>query len=262
MAVLSGMRPDLMPHFRAALLSLPGPDPSLRMPVSRRMAAIFRLRGVQGIRRELTNAVAYRLNGTWRRHIEPLVVKTGLARKSIRIEAFCETHGIPYTYTRDVNAAETLTYLESVKPDVLLVMTFHHILRAPAFNLARLAALNCHTSLLPAFRGAYPIRDALQAAVSETGVTLHSIDEGIDTGDIVGQAAVAIPRRCTEAWLRRRLAERGAALVATCLDQLIEGKPIARIPQAAMDPAYEHRHQAARSKSAVLRIVGDSPVHQ
>jgi len=52
--------------------------------------------------------------------------------------------------------------------------------------------VNVHPSLLPAFPGAHPIEDALAAGVSETGVTVHLVDEGVDSGPILAQERVAV----------------------------------------------------------------------
>ena len=53
-----------------------------------------------------------------------------------------------------------------------------------------------HPSLLPAFPGAHAIDDALAAGVETTGVTVHFVDEGLDTGAVIGQEAVPVaPRR-------------------------------------------------------------------
>jgi len=65
-------------------------------------------------------------------------------------------------------------------------------LLAPAF-LERYTAINVHPSLLPAFPGTTPIEDALAAGVAETGVTVHFVDEGVDTGPVIAQREVPIP---------------------------------------------------------------------
>lgn len=65
--------------------------------------------------------------------------------------------------------------------------------------------INTHPALLPLFPGAHAVRDALAAGVHETGVTVHVIDEGVDTGPIVRQHTVAIEAGDTEAELHERI---------------------------------------------------------
>jgi folate-dependent phosphoribosylglycinamide formyltransferase PurN len=59
--------------------------------------------------------------------------------------------------------------------------------------------------LLPEFPGAHAIRDALDAGVDKTGVTVHWVDEGVDTGPVIAQAAVAVEAGDDEQSLRERI---------------------------------------------------------
>jgi phosphoribosylglycinamide formyltransferase 1 len=87
--------------------------------------------------------------------------------------------------------------------ELVVCAGYMHLL-TPAF-LARFAAINVHPSLLPAFPGTTPIEDALAAGVAETGVTVHFVDEGVDTGPVIAQEAVAILPGDTPARLRERI---------------------------------------------------------
>ncbi len=73
--------------------------------------------------------------------------------------------------------------------------------------LERHAAINVHPSLLPAFPGTTPLEDALAAGVSETGVTVHFVDDGVDTGPIIFQEPVPIAPGDTPESLRERVHE-------------------------------------------------------
>jgi phosphoribosylglycinamide formyltransferase-1 len=77
-------------------------------------------------------------------------------------------------------------------------------LLTPGF-LRRFPVVNVHPSLLPAFPGVHPIEDALAAGVAETGVTVHYVDEGVDTGPIVAQERVAVRPDDTPVTLRTRI---------------------------------------------------------
>jgi phosphoribosylglycinamide formyltransferase 1 len=73
--------------------------------------------------------------------------------------------------------------------------------------LRRHRAINVHPSLLPAFPGTTPLEDALAAGVVETGVTVHFVDEGVDTGPIIFQEPVPIRPGDTADTLRERVHE-------------------------------------------------------
>ena len=87
--------------------------------------------------------------------------------------------------------------------ELVVCAGYMHLL-TPAF-LARFPALNVHPSLLPAFPGTHAVEEALAAGVAETGVTVHFVDEGIDTGPIVLQERVAVAPGDTPTTLHARL---------------------------------------------------------
>jgi phosphoribosylglycinamide formyltransferase-1 len=86
----------------------------------------------------------------------------------------------------------------------LVVCAGYMQLLAPAF-LERYTAINVHPSLLPAFPGTTPIEDALAAGVAETGVTVHFVDEGVDSGPVIAQEPVPIEPGDTPERLRARV---------------------------------------------------------
>ena len=73
--------------------------------------------------------------------------------------------------------------------------------------LKRFPAINVHPSLLPAFPGIHSVQEALAAGRDETGVTVHFVDEGIDTGPVIFQETVAILPHDTPETLHARLQE-------------------------------------------------------
>jgi phosphoribosylglycinamide formyltransferase-1 len=81
--------------------------------------------------------------------------------------------------------------------DLVVCAGYMHLL-TPGF-LGRFPGriVNVHPSLLPSFPGARALADALEAGVAETGVTVHLVDEGLDTGPILRQERVAVEPRAT-----------------------------------------------------------------
>jgi phosphoribosylglycinamide formyltransferase 1 len=87
--------------------------------------------------------------------------------------------------------------------ELVVCAGYMHLL-TPAF-LERFPAVNVHPSLLPAFPGAHAVEDALAAGVAETGVTVHFVDEGVDTGPVILQQPVAVEPGDTAETLHARL---------------------------------------------------------
>ncbi|MEM7336932.1 MAG: formyltransferase family protein, partial [Chloroflexota bacterium] len=80
--------------------------------------------------------------------------------------------------------------------------------------------LNVHPSLLPQFRGAAPIFWAFRQGVQETGVSIHWMDEGFDTGDVVAQRPFRLPNGISAAETEWALAQMGGQLLVEVLEQL------------------------------------------
>ena len=103
---------------------------------------------------------------------------------------------------RDLAMAD---WLEEHAVELVVCAGYMHLL-APVF-LERHTAINVHPSLLPDFPGTTPIEDALAAGVAETGVTVHFVDEGVDTGPPIFQEPVPIRSGDTPEALRERVHE-------------------------------------------------------
>jgi phosphoribosylglycinamide formyltransferase 1 len=87
--------------------------------------------------------------------------------------------------------------------ELVVCAGYMHLL-TPGF-LERFPAINVHPSLLPAFPGTSPIEDALAAGVEVTGVTVHFVDQGVDTGPVIRQEAVPVEPDDTPEALRERI---------------------------------------------------------
>jgi phosphoribosylglycinamide formyltransferase 1 len=105
--------------------------------------------------------------------------------------------------TRDERDAAMGDWLTGCGVTLVVCAGYMHLL-TPGF-LDRFTAINVHPSLLPAFPGTTPIEDALAAGASETGVTVHFVDEGVDTGVVIFQEPVPIRPGDTATALRERI---------------------------------------------------------
>jgi phosphoribosylglycinamide formyltransferase 1 len=102
--------------------------------------------------------------------------------------------------SRDAAMAD---WLDGLGVRLVVCAGYMHLL-TPGF-LERFPAINVHPSLLPAFPGTSPIEDALAAGVETTGVTVHFVDQGIDTGPVIRQEAVPVEPGDTPETLRERI---------------------------------------------------------
>lgn len=84
--------------------------------------------------------------------------------------------------------------------------------------------INTHPALLPLFPGAHAVRDALAAGATETGVTVHIIDEGVDTGPVLRQKSVAILAGESEAELHERIKHIERPLLVEAVRDIARGE--------------------------------------
>lgn len=110
--------------------------------------------------------------------------------------------------------------LRELQPDLIVSAGFMRILSHEIVDEFRI--INSHPSLLPLFPGAHAVRDTLKSGATHTGATIHWMDAGVDTGEVIAQEEVAIEPGDTEESLHERIkiVERG--LIVATLYQLQE----------------------------------------
>ena len=89
------------------------------------------------------------------------------------------------------------TWLEEHGVELVVLAGYMHLLTEPFLRRFPERIVNVHPSLLPAFPGAHAIRDAIAAGADPTGVTVHYVDEGLDSGPVLAQEPVALEPRAT-----------------------------------------------------------------
>jgi methionyl-tRNA formyltransferase len=114
--------------------------------------------------------------------------------------------------------------LRGLKPDLIVVAAYGHILPQTILDLPEFGCLNVHTSLLPKYRGAAPIQWAIAGGETETGVTVMKMDAGLDTGPIISQWRTPILPEDNSSTLHDRLARLGAELLIETIPDFVAGK--------------------------------------
>jgi formyltetrahydrofolate-dependent phosphoribosylglycinamide formyltransferase len=155
----------------------------------------------------------------------PQVVAAGTDRPDCAAMRRAERAGVP-TFAvalrdfadRAAWNGELATTIAKYEPDLVVLAGFMRLL-APEV-VARFRIVNTHPALLPAFPGAHAVRDALAAGVSTTGVTVHWVDDGVDTGEVIAQQAVPVEAGDDEQTLRARIQAVEKPLYVQTLTQL------------------------------------------
>lgn len=125
---------------------------------------------------------------------------------------------------RELWNQELVHALETLNPDLIVSAGFMRIIGPAVLAKFEGRMINTHPALLPNFPGAHAVADALKSGVSETGCTIHFVDHGVDTGEIISQQAVAVLPRDTEADLHERIKQVERELLVDVVTDFVSGK--------------------------------------
>jgi methionyl-tRNA formyltransferase len=175
------------------------------------------------------------------RRLEPPRPARGLALPAVSTErsilGLAGAASVPVFEVGRLAHEETLAVLRDPRPDVIVVACFPRLLPPALLDLPRHGALNVHPSLLPAYRGPQPLFWIFHDGLEHAGVTVHLMDSGADTGDIMAQQPLALPDGISYAGAEQRCAEVGARLVVEAARGLDTGT-LARRPQPGVGISY------------------------
>lgn len=142
-------------------------------------------------------------------------------------------HGIEVLTPLRPREPDFLDRLTALAPDVCAVVAYGALVPRAALDIPAHGWVNLHFSLLPAWRGAAPVHAAIRAGDEITGATTFLLEEGLDTGPVLGTMTEAIRPRDTAGDLLDRLSTAGAGLLTATMDSLDSGAA-----QPVPQPAY------------------------
>ena len=105
---------------------------------------------------------------------------------------FAKQYNIDYLKHENINSKDFIEKIKKYSCDLFVSMSFNQIFKSEIINLPPLKTINCHAGKLPFYRGRNILNWALINDEKEFGITVHYIDEGIDTGDIILQNSYCI----------------------------------------------------------------------
>src|SRR5436190_4994906 len=164
----------------------------------------------------------------------------GQQERKTPVHLLAEKLGLPVRTPGTLKTDEEAAAFAALDLDAAVVVSYGHILTKPFLAAPVLGCLNIHGSLLPRWRGAAPIHRAILAGDSETGVTTMCMDEGLDTGPMLLAERTPISAADTAQTVHDRLAELGATLIVSTLDELVT-KSIEPVPQSGEGVTYAHK---------------------
>jgi methionyl-tRNA formyltransferase len=146
------------------------------------------------------------------------------------VQIAAEEMGFEIRTPKTMRDAEEQKKFADLRLDAAVVVQYNYILPQPVLDAPRLGCINIHPSLLPRWRGAAPMKRAILAGDTETGVTIMRLDAGIDTGPMILQERRALTSTDNVDSLDRDLSAMGTRMLLDALDGLSSGRlhPIAQ----------------------------------
>lgn len=177
-----------------------------------------------------------------------------LTESAIKLAA--KRHQLPIYQPLNFKHPETLAELNALNPDVMVVIAYGLLLPPAVLAIPRLGCINVHASLLPRWRGASPIQQAILHDDKKTGITLMQMDQGMDTGAMLQQVSCDITPNETTISLQHKLAQLAPIYLLNTLNDLAAGRATPKA-QEDFDVTY-----APKIKKEDARINWQQPAQQ
>lgn len=215
------VNPEILDQIVSVVISVPKTAHSLGLSTSGNKVVNKQQTSSARLGERIYKGIVWRYNGA--RHRLGVLFRNVISKfvsiKFQRIEDFCLYFGKETYITENINTPEAQKYLESLQPDLFIIATFHNILKPAIFNIPKITSINIHPSYLPHYRGADPINMAIDDKAEWTGVTIHKVDAGVDTGEILFQEKLQI-QSLVESDLRGKLSTIAARLLLIYLAEI------------------------------------------
>lgn len=175
-----------------------------------------------------------------------------LKGRSINLGKFCEENNVPYNYISKGRDKEILSWVKNINPDLIVVFSMSQLVKKDLIDVPKFGVINMHPSYLPEYRGANPDFWQYYNMEMNPGVTIHYIDEGEDTGDIIYQKRVYIPLGTkSPERLDKLISETGVPLILKVIND-IENKTAPRLSQPFQSPTERSRNLKLEEHKSII----------
>lgn len=142
-----------------------------------------------------------------------------------KLEFACKSLEIPLLREKKINSEVVYEAVKRVEPDLCVISHFERLIKEPILSVPKMGFVNLHPSLLPDYRGMAPQHWPIINGEKEAGITVHYVDEGTDTGDIIVQRRIALTDDMYVSDLQKVWMEHYKTIMVEAIDNIIKGKP-------------------------------------
>ena len=175
-----------------------------------------------------------------------------IKRKQVSLKNKAEQAGLPYHFMTSSDQPGLVEWIKDLKPDIIVVFSMSQLLKEKIFTIPKYGAINLHPAILPEYRGPNPDFWQYYNMEINPGVTVHYIDKGEDTGDIIFQERTHIPLGIkSPPRLDKLIGETGTSLVLKALDAIQAGTA-PRIKQPAQSATPRAKNLAQDEHKTIV----------
>lgn len=153
-----------------------------------------------------------------------------------RLEVTCNKYGIQHIRPRKINSQEVCDAVMEANPDLCVISHFERLIKEPLLSIPKMGFINLHPSLLPNYRGMAPQHWPIINGEKEAGITVHYVDEGTDTGDIIVQRRFPLNDEMYVSDLQKIWMENYKTIMVEAINNIIIGAPT--IVQRHLEGSY------------------------
>ncbi|EGQ9395313.1 methionyl-tRNA formyltransferase [Vibrio cholerae] len=173
-------------------------------------------------------------------------------KRGTSLESFCFDKAVPYNKIYKGNDVAITSWVKDLNPDLIVVFSMSQLLKKDLIDIPKLGVINLHPSMLPEYRGPNPDFWQYYNMEMNPGVTIHYIDEGEDTGDIIFQERVHIPLGTkSPERLDKLIGGVGSSLLLKAI-QAIKSGSAPRIPQPSHSSTFRARNLKSEEHKEII----------
>jgi methionyl-tRNA formyltransferase len=185
-------------------------------------------------------------------------INRSLGKENLTLKEFSYKNNIPYYYLKKGDFDDFKFWLTNLNADLIVVRSMSQLLKKDILKIPKKGAINIHSAYLPEYRGPNPVFWQYYDYVLNPGVTIHFLDEGEDTGDIILQERFAIKSGETLNDFYNKLSQIAIRLLMTSIEMIDEGtcKPI---KQPKVSPTKRARNISKDESNNLVESIKSDP---
>ena len=170
----------------------------------------------------------------------------------INLRSKLKSKNISYRFMFSNEDPGLIKWIYSIKPDIIVVYSMSHLLKKKIYSIPKFGSINFHPSWLPCYRGPNPNFWQTYNLELNPGVTIHQINDGEDTGDIISQQRYKIDLGTSYLDLKKQYEELGASLILKYL-QNIDNLEIKSLKQNLISPTKRARNLSQNDYKNIIQ---------